>query len=54
MRKIRFVFGLFLMFFVFILIGCDFFSEDELGENEVRIREFVFVFEGIYFEDVVE
>lgn len=54
MRKIRFVFGLLLMSFAFTLTGCDFLSEDELGENEVRIRESASVLEGTHFEDVVE
>ncbi|WP_264229467.1 hypothetical protein [Acholeplasma laidlawii] len=54
MRKVRVVFGLLLMSFAFTLTGCDFLSEDELGENEVRIRESASVLEGTHFEDVVE
>ncbi len=54
MKKIRGLLVLLIMSFALLLTGCDFLSEDELGENEVRVRESASILEGTHYEDVVE
>lgn len=53
MKKIRFVFIFIMLLFSFILTGCDFFNEDELGENEVKVLNSESTFVGKDYEDVV-
>jgi uncharacterized repeat protein (TIGR02543 family) len=53
MKRISFLSGLMIIFFGFFLVGCDF-TSDELGTNEVKVKNSESTFVGTNYEDVVE
>ncbi len=52
MKRLRFISVLMIIFFVFVLAGCE--DGVELGENEVKVKNSESTFVGTNYEEVVE